>query len=157
MPSKPVTFRIEGLGAAQRALSALPGAVARKVIRPSIREAMRPVKAGIQSTAPVKSGAIRRHVKIRAAKRIRRGAIAIRAQIGKEDFQGDQYYAAMVNFGHAIRRAPRGPEVGRVAPVGFMERAFQTTEAVARSTAIAGIKARLPDAIREARRAGGGK
>jgi hypothetical protein len=129
--------------------------VARKVIRQSIREAMRPVKTGIQSTAPLKSGAIRRNVKIRAAKRVRRGSIAIRAQIGEEDFKGDQYYAAMVNFGHAIRRKPRGPEVGRVAPVAFMERAFQATQGAARAAAIAGIKARLPDAIREARNAGG--
>ncbi len=84
---KGIAFKIEGLGKLQKSLDALPAAVAKKAVRQSIREALKPLKRAVEEKAPVgKTLAIRRSVKLRAAKRARKGRIAAEVRIGQGDF-----------------------------------------------------------------------
>lgn len=155
---KGVRFNVAGLGEAKKALDALPGVVAKKVLRKAIRQAMRPVKSAVEANAPVgETGAIRSAVKIRVPKKRRRNVIAIDVQIGKGDFTGDTYYAAMREFGHKIRRTPRGPVVGVAEGTHYMERAAKSEEDGAKAEVVRLIKAGLPAAIREAKKLGKGK
>lgn len=136
-----VAFTISGLGSAQRALNALPPAIEKKVIRQAIRKSLRPVKLAVEQEAPKgETGLLADSVKIRAVKKRKRGRIALQVRIAEGDFLGETYYAAMVEFGHALRDVPRGPEVGRVPADPFMERAFDRTAKPAREEAIREIK-----------------
>ena len=142
-----VAFQVSGLGSSQKALNALPIAVQKRVIRQAIRASMKPVKAAVQREAPIgDSGDLRSHVKLRAVQskgkgknKGKGGIISFQVQIGMGDYKGEMYYAAMVEFGHAIRAVPKGPEIGRVPANPFMQRAFDQTKDRARRHAVAAI------------------
>jgi HK97 gp10 family phage protein len=153
---KGVSIKIAGLGSLQKSLDALPSVMAKKVIRSSIRDALRPVKRAVEANAPTGDTlAIKRSVKIRAGKKVKRGRIGATVVIGEGDFLGKTFYAAFREYGHAIRKINRGPVVGRVAPLRFMGRAYDSTGPTARSDAVRRIKERLPAAIKAARAARG--
>jgi HK97 gp10 family phage protein len=151
--AKTVKYTIVGLGRLQRSLDALPPALAGKVIRKAVRESMKPVARTAASDAPSKTGKLARSIRVRAMKR-KKGRIGVAVQTDKGNFQGETFYGAMREFGHAIRRVNRGPAVGQAKGSHFMQGAYETHGSSARADAIGRIKSGLPAAIAEARRAG---
>lgn len=74
--------------------------VARQIVRKEVREGLKPVAEAVKARAPVgETGELQKNVKVRAAKGRKRGDIALEVRVGEGDFQGDQYYAAFVEYG----------------------------------------------------------
>lgn len=109
------SITITGLRGVNRALKALPPAVAKKVIRQSVRQALKPVRDAVKQEAPVDTGVLIKAIKVRAGKR-KKDRISMAVRIGKGDFVGDQYYAAFQEFG--TKKIKANP---------FMHRAFEHT------------------------------
>jgi HK97 gp10 family phage protein len=68
------------------------------------------------SKAQHKPGLLRKMLKIRAAKSKKRGTITLRVMTGKKDYQGEAFYASMVEWGTVKQPAQ-----------GFMRRGLETT------------------------------
>lgn len=132
------TFKISGIKGIDKALTELPNRVAKKVIRKAMRSALKPVQSRVKALAPVgETGQLKQAVKVRASKR-KKKLIFLNVRIGKQDFTGDTYYGAMVEFGHKIRSG--GQVVGQVEGQHFMQKAFDQTAPQARDEATKAIK-----------------
>ncbi len=119
----------------ERAFRLLPKTVARKVVVQAMRKAMKPIASQVKINAPIRTGATVTAVKVKAAKRSRKG-FGIDVRIGEGDFKGDQFYAAMVEYGTKDRRKKStGQHVGKVKPRRFMRRAFRQKADMARRIA----------------------
>ena len=68
-----VRFKIEGVEAVAKAFRELEPKLARKVVRQAERAALQPIKQAIVAAAPVRTGDLRRSVRIRTAKGPRSG------------------------------------------------------------------------------------
>lgn len=129
------SFTILGRKPIDRAFEQLPERLARKVVRQAMRKAMKPVAAQVKANAPVDTGATRRAVKVRAARRTRKG-FGVNVQVGEGDYKGDTFPAAMVEYGTADRRKKStGQHVGRVKARRFLHRAYRQKKDEARRIA----------------------
>jgi len=81
---------------------------------------MKIVASRVKALVPVDSGLTRSSVKVRAAKRSRKG-FGINVQIGEGDYKGETFYAAFVEYGTIKNKAAR-----------FMLRSFLQTGKQAR-------------------------
>jgi HK97 gp10 family phage protein len=97
---------IEGGRELDRALKKLPRALARKIIRQSLREAARPIVEEAKSRAPVLTGQMRDSLRVRAGKR-RKGQASMAVQTKDGDYAGDTFYAAFYEYGTS--RQPARP------------------------------------------------
>lgn len=81
-----------------RMLSSLTSAKARALHRKAVRKAAKPILEQAKATAPVKSGALRRSLTIRATRRSRK---SIGVQVTQKDgmFKGDQFYGGFQELG----------------------------------------------------------
>jgi HK97 gp10 family phage protein len=142
---KGMRFVITGVKEIDRKLKQLEPRIAKKVVRKSMREALRLVRAAVQSeqkSGPFATGATAKAVKIQAGRNRRRGTITVEVRIGVGDYVGDQFYAAFVEFG-----------TKRMEARHKMEAAFDRTKNQARDTA---VKLMLAGADREIRSLGSG-
>jgi|GEM_PF-1421754 len=115
---KGIEYTITGVKEIRNAYRLLPKKVANKVVRQSIRQALKPMLSHAKRTAPKgETGMLRKKIKIRTRAKKRRGTIALDARVGEGDFKGETYYAAMVNFGTSMQPAQH-----------FMERSFDATK-----------------------------
>ena len=131
-----------------RAFQELPKRVAKKVVTQAMRRAMKPVATQVRANAPVQTGATKGAVKVRAAKRSRKG-FGINVQIGEGDFKGDTFAAAFVEYGTQKRRKKStGQYVGQVRARHFMRRAYKQKKSEARRLADRAIAAGI---LREAK------
>lgn len=121
---------VTGVKDIDRRLKLLTPALQKKVVRQAVRKSLKPVAAAVKAEAPVRTGATKAAVKVRARKSRKRDEIALEVRIGEGDFKGEQFYAAFNQFGTS--RQPANP---------FMTRAFQRTAKSARAEAIAAIRA----------------
>lgn len=101
-----ISFSILGVDPVKRALKLLPKRVAKKVIHQAMRPAMKEVAAKVKELVPVDTGLTRHSVKVRAAKRSRKG-FGINVQIGEGDYKGQTFYAAFVEYGTVKMPAAR--------------------------------------------------
>ena len=92
------SFTIEGDKQLTRALKGLEPKVGKKLVKKAMRPAMRIVQAKAKQEAPVLTGATKKAIKVRAAKKSRR-SFGIDVRIGKGDYKGDEYYASFVEYG----------------------------------------------------------
>jgi HK97 gp10 family phage protein len=140
-----VRYVITGVKEIDRRLKQLEPKIAKKVIRQSMRQALKPVRSAVQAEqkiGPFATGATAKAVKIRAGRGQKRGKITIEVRIGQGDYQGDQFYAAFVEFG-----------TKRMEARHKMEAAFDRTKEAAKDTA---VKLILAGAEREIRSLGSG-
>jgi HK97 gp10 family phage protein len=91
------SVQIKGAADINRKLRNLPARVGKKVIRQSMRLALKPVRAQVQQEAPKASGKMAKVVKIRSGGRGRKGAIIMRITLTKDQF--DKFYAAFRALG----------------------------------------------------------
>jgi hypothetical protein len=135
------TTKVEGIEEIKRALGQLPARVEKKVISQSMRVGLKPMLARARELTPTgESGQLRRMVKLRAAKKRRRGLTAMNIQIltGPKADRGDPWWGALVELGHDfVVGGPKnrgGRVVGHFAGRHMMEQAFQQTATEANST-----------------------
>lgn len=98
-------------------LRELTNAEARKAVQGATRESAKIIAAQVKSNAPVKSGSLRRSIKVRAIRRSRkRIGMRITTWSGDNLYQGKQFYAAFQEFGWKTgsRRNTRDAIAGRI-------------------------------------------
>lgn len=93
------SFKLIGMKEIHKAFKDLEPKVAKKVVRKALRKGMKIVLAEAKVKAPTgETKQLKKSLKIKARKRSRK-VIAMDLTSGKGDFKGDQYYAAMVEYG----------------------------------------------------------
>lgn len=98
--AKQAQFVVTGLAELDAALHQMSNAVHNKVVRKAVRQAAKPVLKEARRLVPVKTGALRKSLKIKSAKRSRkRTSIGVEVVTGKQFFTGDTYYGGMIEFG----------------------------------------------------------
>jgi HK97 gp10 family phage protein len=98
MPSIKMTST--GVADVDRKLQRLASKEAKKVIRKATRPALKPVLQEARGTAPVKTGNLRRNIKIRALPRSRRFfGSRVTSGAGRNANSGDGFYGAFLEFG----------------------------------------------------------
>lgn len=76
---------VTGIREIDRKLARLEPAVQKKILRQSIREALKPVAAGVKAMIHSITGALKKAVKVRALKSRKRGQIGLEVRISAED------------------------------------------------------------------------
>lgn len=89
---------ITGNKSLTRMLNALGSPKARELHRKAVRKAARPILEHAKAESPVKSGAMRKSLTIKALRRSRRG-IGVRVTQKEGLFKGDQFYGGFQEFG----------------------------------------------------------
>ncbi len=112
---------ITGIKEIDRAFKQLEPKLARKVIRQSIRAALKPVASEVKADSPVATGLLRSAIKVRAGKRAR-NSISLVVIIGEGDFKGETFYGAFQEYG-----------TSRQPGKHYMRRAFDTKAEAARA------------------------
>jgi HK97 gp10 family phage protein len=129
-------FQISGLDAIVKKLDTLPEAIAKRLVKEGLADAMEVMKAEVEANAPVgATGNLKAAVVVKP--KTKQGNVYVNVQIGAGDFQGDQFYAAMVEYG--TKNQP---------PQGFMRRAFETKGETVKNLAIEKITKVIDDAIK---------
>lgn len=127
-------IEVSGAQDLAKLLRALPAKVAKKILRKALREGAKLIQQEAVARAPVRTGTLRKNIKVRAATRLKRGNIGVQVLAGKGDYLGDVFYASFIEFGH--RRGKRkGGKVTRledkreeVPPKPFMRPAFDAAK-----------------------------
>lgn len=110
--------------------SAFPAKLQKKISRSALRAGAKVIAESAKKNAPISTGALRKAIRVRAAKRSRKnkGLITVRATIGKDYFKGDTFYGAFLEFGHRAGKRPlknRADKRPFVEGLHFMERALK--------------------------------
>lgn len=105
--AKMISIEVLGDKALQRKLRALPIAMEKKIVRKALREAGRPILASAKALVPVRTGALKKSLRLRALKRSR-GSFGVQVRTGTREELGipadaPYYYpmAVEVGTGHA--------------------------------------------------------
>lgn len=119
-----ITLVITGDAELNRKLRKLGSKEARNIVRKAARVALKPVLQEARALAPVKTGKLRKHIKIRSLTRSRKSFGArVTSGFFKNVNSGDAYYGAFVELGTKERRHRSGKSVGSIAPRRFMKNA----------------------------------
>jgi len=99
-----IDISLTGDKALQKKLNRLPKVMQKKIVRKALREGARPVLASARSKAPVRTGAMKKSLKLRA-RRARRGNFGVEVRTGTRAELGipendPGYYPFSVEFGH---------------------------------------------------------
>jgi HK97 gp10 family phage protein len=140
-------LKITGVKEIDRALATFERVTARKIIRSSMREALKLMQARAKELAPRgvsrmlrgvqhAAGTLMRNIKIRAAKVRRRGEIAISVRIGAGDFKGEQFYGSFPEYGTKEQHAQH-----------FLLRAFRATRDQVRDRTNELIRAKINETL----------
>lgn len=99
-------LQVKGLAELHKALQQVPEQLEKKVLRNALRAGANVMKKAAQDRVPVKSGALRKSIKVKTS--ARKGRYRLKATISAGD--EDAYYAHMVEFGtaaHIIKPAKK--------------------------------------------------
>lgn len=123
--AKMVDISLLGDKALQRKLQRLPYAMQKKIVRPSLREAARPMLATAKAIVPVETGRLKKSLKLRAMKVHRRDQFGVVVFTGKREELGipaddKSYYPMSVEYGHG------GPHPAPAHP--FLRPAFDANK-----------------------------
>lgn len=150
------TTEIKGGDRLDRALREMDRRLSRKVVNGSLRSGAKVIQAGAMQNAPVRTGALRAAIKVRSAKRRRGGNLAIVVGVGKQWFQGDQFYGAFQEFGWRAgkRRSQasvreRSETRPQIPGEHFVEYAFDERGRQAVETVIQDARKRINDLVGE--------
>ena len=80
-------------------LTGMPAKIRNKILRRELRNAAKKLKPSARSATPVASGKLRRSVKVRAAKRSRKG-IGVLVGYNDKPYSGDTFYGAFLEWGY---------------------------------------------------------
>lgn len=82
--------------------------LAKKLFRKALREGAKVIQAAAQAKAPVDTGLTRSAIKVRAAKRQKRGRFGVAVQVGEGDYRGETFYASFLEYGHKMGKRSQG-------------------------------------------------
>ncbi|OJW26900.1 MAG: hypothetical protein BGO49_21505 [Planctomycetales bacterium 71-10] len=116
---------VTGVEEIDRRMKTLVPRLQKKVIRQSMRKAMKIVAAATRARVPVDTGLLKASIKVRATKFKRRGRLGVEVRAGEGDFKGDTFYGGMVEYG--TKRMPPRP---------FMAPAYDETKEQAKGVAM---------------------
>ena len=102
-----MSFQVQGLKEVQEKLRQLGQKTAKKYVRKSLRAGAKPVLSQARSNAPVKTGLVRRSLRIVGGKG-RKGVVQVRIVLGVKLYVGKSYYGAFVEIGHFTGRRLKG-------------------------------------------------
>ena len=95
-----VTMVLTGDKALNRKLKKLTGKDAKAVVRKATRPALKPVLQEARADAPVKTGQLKKNIKIRALPRSRSSlGSRVTSGLGKNANSGDAFYGAFLEYG----------------------------------------------------------
>ena len=138
-----VVFRLDGDADLFRKFDALPRKLQGKVLRPALRAGAKVILAGVLVSVPRRTGRLARAIKIKSAKRTRKGTVGVNVQVGEGDFIGKTFYGGFVQFGHGIGKRVAGTKHRKGAVAGMVAAGSDTRERVrARPFMTIGFKAR---------------
>lgn len=132
-------FVITGVKEIDKALKAFAPKVAKKILRTSLRKALKPMHAAVRTATPRRSGALAKAVKIKAGPR-KKNRIELDVRIGEGSFKGRTFYGAMVELGTKKQEAQH-----------FMKKTFETHKTSTRELAIVEIKKAIKETTAELR------
>ena len=98
-----VDFKVVGDLELEAALKKLPLVAQKKVFRPALRAAARPILVSAKARVPVKTGKLRRSLRVRSIRRTRK-RIGVKVV---SFFVGEAFYGGPVEFGHFAGRRTR--------------------------------------------------
>lgn len=135
-------FSVSGGDAVAYAIKKLGNKVGKKPIRKGLRAGAKVLQTAIKQEVPVRSGFLRKHVKVRAGKR-NRDRIQVLATSGDPKSNnlnsGDAWYGGAVEYGHD----GGGWYQGKVKANPFIVPAFDKNKGKAERTAQDTIKAEI--------------
>lgn len=108
--------KITGAAELQKKLRGLPDKVAKKHIRAALRKGAKIIRDEARRLAPKDTGHLVDSIKVRAAKRMKRGSFGIQVITGAGDFAGDEFYASFYEYGYRKNPAYRGAD-GKIRSV----------------------------------------
>jgi len=90
----------------KRMLTGLPKKIRNKILREELRRAAKTLIAPSRTATPVRTGQLRKSVKVRSVKS--RGNKAIQFGVGYsgKNFQGDTFYGSFLEFGWKVGKRP---------------------------------------------------
>jgi HK97 gp10 family phage protein len=146
---KQAVLRIEGADDILKALKQLEPKFAKKAVRKAMRVGLKPILTTARANAPVKSGKIKKAIKIRAAKR-KRNRVGVRIKIGEENFVGKGFYGAFQEFGWKTgsRKSPPDQRT-QIEGKHFMENAFDSRGHEAMNLTRDELKKNLDETVKE--------
>lgn len=130
---------VTGVGKIDRKLRKLPYRIQGKVVRPAMRAGLKLVRAEALTQVPVLTGATRAAIKVRAARKRKRGVIEYEVRILaegdlKKKTRGGKsvFYPAVVQYGSEKQNIPPDP---------FLTRTYVASADAARRVTLRGLKA----------------
>jgi HK97 gp10 family phage protein len=137
-------IRLIGLEALQQKLTQFEPKVARKYLRQGLREGAKIFQRVAKANAPRQTGALRRAIKVRAGKRN-----TVRVSIGSQWFQGDQFYAAFLEFGWKQGNRNLKDKRKKVAGKHYMKKSYDIAKDQASEAARESLKRLIEQAAGE--------
>lgn len=132
-------IRIDGCKQLSEALEALPKAVTKKILRQAMRPAIKPVMAEAKENAPVKTGALKKNIKLKAAPRSTK-FIGIDVIVGDKWNTGKTFYGFHVESGTKFGKNNTKDESKygsqRIRPHNFIKDAYEHQHVRAKYKAI---------------------
>jgi hypothetical protein len=122
---------VTGIGDIDRRLKTLEPRLKKKVIRTAMRAGLKILQAAVEAEAPVRTGATKEAVVVRAVKGRRRGSIELEVRIAADDELKKTSANGKTYFYPSIVQYMYDP---------FMTRAFDSTGEAARQVTIARIR-----------------
>lgn len=116
-------IRVTGAKELQAAFKNLDTATTGRIVRKVMREGAKVIQRESVALAPRKSGLVARSIKVRAGFR-KKGTFRYQVIIGAQNFQGDSFYGAFLNFGHKIGKRGSSKPRKQVAGSEWLNRAF---------------------------------
>ncbi len=123
-------MQLQGFDSVRAKLDTLGKNEARKIARKALRRGGKVVQREVMSLAPVKSGMLKRNIKVRAVKSKKKGAARIQVGMAKKFFTGPFFYAGMVVFGHLTGKRGSANR-HKVEPNRFMEKGYENSKSAA--------------------------
>ena len=137
-----MTFKLTGVKELDNALRQFEPKLVKKIARKVVRKAAKPVQESAQRRVRVKTGRLKRSIKVRALKRSRKNKhrVGVRVITGEGFFQGSTFYGGFIEYGTKnMRKKP------------FMRPAMDENHETVRRVFQSEIAALIPQVAREVR------
>lgn len=90
----------EGFDRLEQLLKNLPEELRRKALKDGLRDGAKVIEAEARRLVPVRTGALRNSIATKPATKLRnKSAVGYRVIAGDDDYKGDQFYAAFLEYG----------------------------------------------------------
>lgn len=122
MPDKLV---IEGGEELAAKLTALGEKLYKRLIRKSLRKQLKPVLANAKANVKDDTGQLRKSLKIVSRVDARKGTITAWVGTASKDYQGQEFYGMMVEYGHLLGSRKLGNARRPIPPHPFLKPAFE--------------------------------